>query len=369
MQHRCRHRLPVGSRAMPRGSTSLPHICPAASSSCCGTRSTRTGSRRSGRRWTRSSAELAERRRRAARARALERDGRAAPRARRARDRPRRRGRLLVADVLRERERDPLRRGDARSSSTPTRRPGRSTPSSSTARSPSGRRSRPSSPSTSTGSAATTTRSRRSARGTAWRSSRTRPSRSARPTSGAPAGGQGDARGLLVQRQQGDHDERRRDARLRRRATGSSTRASSRRRRASPRRTTSTPRSGSTTGLSNLLAAVGRAQLEVLPERVAARRRINARYRELLAGAGSSSCRRRAYGRSNCWLTCILVDPRGRHRPRAIRLALEAEDIESRPLWKPMHLQPFSADAPGLRRRRVGRAVRARALPAERARR
>jgi dTDP-4-amino-4,6-dideoxygalactose transaminase len=100
--------------------------------------------------------------------------------------------------------------------------------------------------------------------------------------------------------------------------------------------------------LSNLLAAVGRAQLEVLPERVAARRRINARYRELLADApGISFMPEAEYGRSNCWLTCILVDPEeaGTDRER-IRLALEAEDIESRPLWKPMHLQPVFSDAP-----------------------
>lgn len=100
--------------------------------------------------------------------------------------------------------------------------------------------------------------------------------------------------------------------------------------------------------LSNLLAAVGRAQLEVLLERVAARRRINARYRELLADApGIRFMREADYGRSNCWLTCIVVDPEeaGTDRER-IRLALEAEDIESRPLWKPMHLQPVYRDAP-----------------------
>jgi dTDP-4-amino-4,6-dideoxygalactose transaminase len=100
--------------------------------------------------------------------------------------------------------------------------------------------------------------------------------------------------------------------------------------------------------LSNLLAAVGRAQLERLPERVESRRRINRRYRELLAGApGISFMPEAAHGRSNCWLTCIVVDPEaaGTDRER-IRLALEAEDIESRPLWKPMHLQPVYRDAP-----------------------
>jgi len=100
--------------------------------------------------------------------------------------------------------------------------------------------------------------------------------------------------------------------------------------------------------LSNLLAAVGRAQLAVLPDRVDARRRINARYRELLADVpGISFMPEAPYGQGNCWLTCIQVDPdeAGTDRER-IRLALEAEDIESRPLWKPMHLQPVFAEAP-----------------------
>jgi dTDP-4-amino-4,6-dideoxygalactose transaminase len=97
-----------------------------------------------------------------------------------------------------------------------------------------------------------------------------------------------------------------------------------------------------------VLAAVGRGQLAVLGERVAARRRINERYRELLDGApGISFMPEASYGRSNCWLTCILVEPeQAGATPETIRLALEAEDIEARPLWKPMHLQPYYADAP-----------------------
>ena len=91
--------------------------------------------------------------------------------------------------------------------------------------------------------------------------------------------------------------------------------------------------------LSNLLAAVGRAQLAVLPERIEARRRINRRYRELLPEVEFMP--EAGYGTSNCWLTCILVD-----NPERIRRALEAEDIESRPLWKPMHLQPVFRGAP-----------------------
>jgi dTDP-4-amino-4,6-dideoxygalactose transaminase len=100
--------------------------------------------------------------------------------------------------------------------------------------------------------------------------------------------------------------------------------------------------------LSNLLAAVGRAQLEVLADRVSARRRINARYRDLLDGVpGISFMPEASYGRSNCWLTCILVDPDAAGTTReAMRAALEAEDVEARPLWKPMHLQPVYRDAP-----------------------
>jgi pyridoxal phosphate-dependent aminotransferase EpsN len=97
--------------------------------------------------------------------------------------------------------------------------------------------------------------------------------------------------------------------------------------------------------MSNIVAAVGRAQLEVLPERVAARRAVNARYRSLLEGLpGIAFLDRAPYGEPNDWLTCITVDPDGLGADReALRLALEAEDIESRPVWKPMHLQPYYA--------------------------
>ena len=97
--------------------------------------------------------------------------------------------------------------------------------------------------------------------------------------------------------------------------------------------------------MSNLLAALGRAQLESLPDRVATRRRIRDRYRWLLDGApGISFMPEAPYGRTNAWLTCIVVDPDAFGADReAIRLALEEEDIEARPLWKPMHLQPIFA--------------------------
>ena len=97
--------------------------------------------------------------------------------------------------------------------------------------------------------------------------------------------------------------------------------------------------------MSNLLAALGRAQLESLPERVAARRRLRDRYLELLDGTpGIAFMPEAPYGTTNAWLTCIVVDPESFGADReGIRLALEREDIESRPLWKPMHMQPIFA--------------------------
>jgi dTDP-4-amino-4,6-dideoxygalactose transaminase len=94
--------------------------------------------------------------------------------------------------------------------------------------------------------------------------------------------------------------------------------------------------------MSNILAAIGRGQLRVLDERVAAKRRIFEQYRQLLAGLpGITFMPEPPYGRCNRWLTVILIDgAEFGSTPEQVRLALEAENIESRPLWKPMHLQP-----------------------------
>jgi pyridoxal phosphate-dependent aminotransferase EpsN len=94
--------------------------------------------------------------------------------------------------------------------------------------------------------------------------------------------------------------------------------------------------------LSNLLAAVGRGQLASLEERVALRRASNVFYRRELGDLpGIAFMPEAAYGRSNCWLTCIVVDPEAFGASREeIRVHLEAQDIEARPVWKPMHLQP-----------------------------
>jgi dTDP-4-amino-4,6-dideoxygalactose transaminase len=98
--------------------------------------------------------------------------------------------------------------------------------------------------------------------------------------------------------------------------------------------------------LSNLLAALGRAQLEGLDAKVARRRAINARYHEALADLpGFALAPNADYGEPSCWLTCLTVDPAEAGTDReAIRLALLEREIEARPLWKPMHLQPVFGD-------------------------
>jgi dTDP-4-amino-4,6-dideoxygalactose transaminase len=99
--------------------------------------------------------------------------------------------------------------------------------------------------------------------------------------------------------------------------------------------------------LSNLLAAVGRGQLAGLDRKVARRRAVRAAYQSALAGCrGIEFMPEAAYGRSNGWLTCVTIDPAlfGADRD-AVRLFLESRNIESRPVWKPMHLQPVFRQA------------------------
>ncbi|HEX8907768.1 MAG TPA: aminotransferase class I/II-fold pyridoxal phosphate-dependent enzyme [Anaeromyxobacteraceae bacterium] len=100
--------------------------------------------------------------------------------------------------------------------------------------------------------------------------------------------------------------------------------------------------------MSNVLAAIGRGQLEVLDERVRQRRAVEARYRAALADLpGIAFMPEAPYGLHTHWLTCLTVDPArsGASRDDLLR-ALAAEDIEARPLWKPMHLQPLHAACP-----------------------
>jgi pyridoxal phosphate-dependent aminotransferase EpsN len=95
--------------------------------------------------------------------------------------------------------------------------------------------------------------------------------------------------------------------------------------------------------LSNLLAALGRAQLAGLAEKIAKRRAIRARYEsELGALRGLTFLAEAAYGRSNAWLTCLTIDGSAFGASREdVRLHLESRNIEARPVWKPMHLQPL----------------------------
>jgi len=94
--------------------------------------------------------------------------------------------------------------------------------------------------------------------------------------------------------------------------------------------------------MSNLLAGVGRAQLAVLETRIAQRTAIFHFYREHLSDlSGLSFMPIAEWGRANHWLTVVRINPAecGTNR-EAVRLALESHNIESRPVWKPMHLQP-----------------------------
>jgi dTDP-4-amino-4,6-dideoxygalactose transaminase len=110
-------------------------------------------------------------------------------------------------------------------------------------------------------------------------------------------------------------------------------------------------------GLSSVLASVGLAQIAALEERVAARRAIFARYAAAFAELpGVSLMPEPPWGRSTRWLSVALFDPEAFGADReAVRHALAAAGIESRPVWKPLHLQPAFRDAPA-----AGGAVAAR---------
>jgi dTDP-4-amino-4,6-dideoxygalactose transaminase len=104
--------------------------------------------------------------------------------------------------------------------------------------------------------------------------------------------------------------------------------------------------------MSNVLAGIGRGQLEVLTDRVNARRANFNRYRNYFSKYNSNGFDIRFQEEpvgyfSNRWLTCIIIDPtlnKGLTREE-IRLAMDIENIETRPLWKPMHQQPIFSSA------------------------
>jgi dTDP-4-amino-4,6-dideoxygalactose transaminase len=125
--------------------------------------------------------------------------------------------------------------------------------------------------------------------------------------------------------------------------------------------------------LSNVSAGIGRGQMEVLPERIKRRREIFTYYRNALSNGSEDKYKQNTIGSSssvvpqnqessspfvfppepdgyfsNRWLTTLLVNPgeEGGITREDIRLALDAEQIEARPLWKPMHRQPVFRDYP-----------------------
>ncbi|HEY9693631.1 MAG TPA: aminotransferase class I/II-fold pyridoxal phosphate-dependent enzyme [Oculatellaceae cyanobacterium] len=98
--------------------------------------------------------------------------------------------------------------------------------------------------------------------------------------------------------------------------------------------------------LSNVLAGIGRGQLRVLSERVAARRRNFEIYQQALGKLpGIEFMPEAAFGTATRWLTCLTIDPVAFGKDREqVRLALGQQQIEARPVWKPLHLQPIFAD-------------------------
>lgn len=101
--------------------------------------------------------------------------------------------------------------------------------------------------------------------------------------------------------------------------------------------------------MSNICAGIGRGQMTIVDDHIAKRRANHASYASLLKEVDGVSLLTNPSDQfnSNHWLTCILVDPAVAGFTREdIRLHLEKENIETRPLWKPMHMQPVFKDAP-----------------------
>jgi dTDP-4-amino-4,6-dideoxygalactose transaminase len=101
--------------------------------------------------------------------------------------------------------------------------------------------------------------------------------------------------------------------------------------------------------MSNICAGIGRGQMYVLEEHIARRREINRLYRNLLKDFQGITFQTNPNTdfNSNYWLTCIIINPQETGFTREeLRLKMEEENIETRPLWKPMHLQPVFANCP-----------------------
>ena len=99
--------------------------------------------------------------------------------------------------------------------------------------------------------------------------------------------------------------------------------------------------------LSNICAGIGRGQMQVLDSHVGLRRKMNAFYKDIFINTSGVTVFSEPDNRffSNHWLSCITISEDATFTSENIRLALLKDDIEARPLWKPMHLQPVFKDA------------------------
>ena len=99
--------------------------------------------------------------------------------------------------------------------------------------------------------------------------------------------------------------------------------------------------------MSNVVAGIGRGQLKVLKERIAKKKEIYETYQEAFKDIADIEMMNICdFGQSNYWLSVITLKETSKVKPLDIMLALEAENIESRPVWKPMHVQPIFKQYP-----------------------
>ena len=110
--------------------------------------------------------------------------------------------------------------------------------------------------------------------------------------------------------------------------------------------------------MSNIVAGIGRGQMKVLNQRIEQKRHIFAYYQEHLGELkGLSFMPLHENERANCWLSVIQLAPDCKVRPLDVMVALEQGDIESRPVWKPMHMQPVFADCDYINNGKVGESL------------
>ena len=110
--------------------------------------------------------------------------------------------------------------------------------------------------------------------------------------------------------------------------------------------------------MSNIVAGIGRGQMKVLNQRIEQKRHIFAYYQEHLGDLeGLSFMPMHENERANCWLSVIQLTPDCKVRPLDVMVALEQGDIERRPVWKPMHMQPVFADCDYIDNGKVGESL------------